>query len=121
MRKPSLLHWKIYHIQLRILRIGLYGTFLPLTDKEKYSCWQDSANVGECPPGGIGYGFHRYVGPKPPKGKKHTYRFTVYLENLQRLLGQPPVPEDGEFSESDIDKYVFGVRVYEDRFEWLLN
>ncbi len=70
---------------------------------------------------GIGYGFHRYVGPKPPKGKKHTYRFTVYLENLQRLLGQLPVPEDGEFSEEDIDKYVFGVRVYEDRFEWLLN
>ena len=28
---------------------------------------------------------------------------------------------DGEFSEEDIDKYVFGVRVYEDRFEWLLN
>ena len=27
---------------------------------------------------GIGYGFHRYAGPKPPKGKKHTYRFTVY-------------------------------------------
>ncbi len=43
------------------------------------------------------------------------------LENLQRLMGQPPVPEDGEFSERDIDKYVFGVRVYEDRFEWLLN
>ena len=31
------------------------------------------------------------------------------------------MPEDGEFSEEDIDKYVFGVRVYEDRFEWLLN
>lgn len=27
---------------------------------------------------GIGYGFHRYAGPKPPKGKKHTYRFTIY-------------------------------------------
>ncbi len=27
---------------------------------------------------GIGYGFHRYAGPKPPKGKSHTYRFTVY-------------------------------------------
>ncbi len=27
---------------------------------------------------GIGYGFHRYAGPKPPKGKKHTYCFTVY-------------------------------------------
>ena len=43
------------------------------------------------------------------------------LENLHRLMEQPPVPEDGEFSEEDIDKYVFGVRVYEDRFEWLLN
>ena len=31
------------------------------------------------------------------------------------------MPEDGEFSEEDIDKYVFGVRVFEDRFEWLLN
>ncbi len=27
---------------------------------------------------GIGYGFHRYAGPKPPKGKKHTYQFTMY-------------------------------------------
>lgn len=31
------------------------------------------------------------------------------------------MPEDGEFTESDIDKYVTGVRVYEDHFEWLLN
>ena len=38
------------------------------------------------------------------------------LENLRRLMEQPPMPEDGEFSEEDIDKYVFGVRVYEDRF-----
>lgn len=27
---------------------------------------------------GIGYGFHRYAGPKPPKGKKHIYRFSIY-------------------------------------------
>lgn len=27
---------------------------------------------------GIGYGFHRYAGPKPPKGKRHIYRFTMY-------------------------------------------
>ena len=27
---------------------------------------------------GIGYGFHRYAGPKPPKGKTHRYRFTLY-------------------------------------------
>lgn len=27
---------------------------------------------------GVAYGLHRYAGPKPPKGKTHTYRFTVY-------------------------------------------
>ena len=43
------------------------------------------------------------------------------LENLQRLMEQFTIPEDGEFSEEQMDKYVSGVRVYEDRFEWLLN
>lgn len=43
------------------------------------------------------------------------------LENLQKLMGQFTMPEDGEFSEGEMDKYVSGVRVYEDRFEWLLN
>ena len=27
---------------------------------------------------GEGYGLHRYAGPKPPKEKTHTYRFTIY-------------------------------------------
>ncbi len=27
---------------------------------------------------GLGYGIHRYAGPKPPKGKSHIYRFTIY-------------------------------------------
>lgn len=27
---------------------------------------------------GMGYGFHRYAGPKPPKGKSHEYCFTIY-------------------------------------------
>lgn len=27
---------------------------------------------------GVGYGLHRYAGPKPPKGKSHRYCFTVY-------------------------------------------
>ncbi|MCI8860120.1 MAG: YbhB/YbcL family Raf kinase inhibitor-like protein [Lachnospiraceae bacterium] len=27
---------------------------------------------------GIGYGFHRYAGPKPPKRKSHRYCFTIY-------------------------------------------
>ena len=32
---------------------------------------------------GIGYGFHRYAGPKPPKGKKHIYRFSIYSLDCQ--------------------------------------
>ena len=43
------------------------------------------------------------------------------LEGLQRVMEQFTMPEDGEFSEEEMDKYVSGVRVYEDRFEWLLN
>ena len=27
---------------------------------------------------GLGYGLYRYAGPKPPQGKRHLYRFTVY-------------------------------------------
>ncbi len=27
---------------------------------------------------GVAYGWHRYAGPKPPKGKKHLYKFTLY-------------------------------------------
>ena len=31
------------------------------------------------------------------------------LEGLQRLMGQFTMPEDGEFSEEEMDKYVSGV------------
>lgn len=27
---------------------------------------------------GIAYGLHRYAGPKPPKRKSHSYKFTLY-------------------------------------------
>ncbi|WEV43561.1 YbhB/YbcL family Raf kinase inhibitor-like protein [Lactobacillus sp. ESL0684] len=27
---------------------------------------------------GRAYGWHQYAGPKPPRGQKHDYRFTVY-------------------------------------------
>lgn len=43
------------------------------------------------------------------------------LKNLKRLLEQGLVLENGEFTEADIDKHVYGVRVYEDHFEWILN
>lgn len=36
---------------------------------------------------GLGYGLHRYAGPKPPKGKTHTYRFTVYALSQRVDLG----------------------------------
>ncbi len=27
---------------------------------------------------GVAYGMHKYAGPKPPRGKTHKYRITVY-------------------------------------------
>lgn len=36
---------------------------------------------------GIGYGFHRYAGPKPPKGKSHKYCFTIYGLDCRLNLG----------------------------------
>lgn len=36
---------------------------------------------------GVGYGLHRYAGPKPPKGKTHIYRFTVYALSQRIELG----------------------------------
>ena len=37
---------------------------------------------------GVGYGLHRYAGPKPPKGKTHCYQFTLY--GLDCVLGLGP-------------------------------
>lgn len=42
-------------------------------------------------------------------------------KDLKKLLEQGLVLENGEFTEADIDKYVYGIRVYEDHFEWMLN
>ena len=28
---------------------------------------------------GLAYGRHRYAGPKPPRGRTHVYRFSVYV------------------------------------------
>lgn len=27
---------------------------------------------------GIAYGYHKYAGPKPPAGRRHVYRFSIY-------------------------------------------
>lgn len=37
---------------------------------------------------GIAYGWHRYRGPKPPKGTTHRYVFTVYAVSEKLGLGR---------------------------------
>lgn len=44
---------------------------------------------------GIGYGLYRYAGPKPPKGRRHFYRFTVYA--LDCVLTLPFPATKGRF------------------------
>lgn len=44
---------------------------------------------------GIGYGMHRYAGPKPPKGTTHSYRLTVY--SLDCMLDISAVSFKGKF------------------------
>ncbi len=36
---------------------------------------------------GAAYGWHRYAGPKPPKGKTHKYRFMIYALDCRLDLG----------------------------------
>lgn len=44
---------------------------------------------------GIGYGWHKYAGPKPPKGTRHLYRFTVYA--LDSEIGLSILPTKRSF------------------------
>lgn len=37
---------------------------------------------------GVAYGLHRYRGPKPPPGRRHSYRFTLFA--LDARLGLSP-------------------------------
>lgn len=39
---------------------------------------------------GIGYGWCKYAGPKPPKGQQHLYRFTIYALDSEIDLPFPP-------------------------------
>lgn len=40
---------------------------------------------------GLGYGVYRYAGPKPPKGKRHLYRISVYVLDSEIDLKFPAV------------------------------
>jgi len=74
----------------RTLAVTLEDLTHPIKDFTHWIVWNIPAAAkieGRIPPGrtvpggavqGLGYGFHRYAGPKPPRGKTHVYRFTVY-------------------------------------------
>ncbi len=78
--------------EARTLAITLEDLSHPLNNFTHWLIWNIPA--GDRVPGGIpagaeapslggarqgaAYGFHRYAGPKPPRGKTHRYRFTVY-------------------------------------------
>lgn len=59
---------------------------LPVSDRIP-----EAIPAGKCVPKGgtqgVAYGLHRYAGPKPPKGRTHTYRFTVYALDCTLDLG----------------------------------
>ncbi len=44
---------------------------------------------------GIGYGWYKYAGPKPPKGHQHLYRFTIYT--LDSEIELPLLPTKSRF------------------------
>lgn len=52
---------------------------LPVTDAlpEGISPGRETAVLGETAIQGLAYGRHRYAGPKPPKWRRHLYRFTL--------------------------------------------
>ena len=79
-----------------------------IPDFNHWVIWNISASAviaGSIPPGaqvaalggtfqGIGYGRHRYRGPKPPLKRRHQYRFTVFA--LDAFLNLPPTAKKKE-------------------------
>lgn len=74
---PNFTHWLIYNIPARDRIAGAIpsGEYVPGLGNARQ---------------GIGYGWCRYAGPKPPKGRQHFYRFTIYaLDEEIHLNGLP--------------------------------
>ena len=88
--------------EAKTLVITLEDTSHPIKDFTHWVIWNIPATkhvLGSIPAGktvlalggarqGMAYGNHRYAGPKPPKGKTHEYRFSVYA--LGCILDAPP-------------------------------
>ncbi|WEV68699.1 YbhB/YbcL family Raf kinase inhibitor-like protein [Bifidobacterium sp. ESL0775] len=63
---------------------------------------------------GMAYGWHRYRGPKPPKGTSHRYEFTVYA--VDRKLGLGPMTSYRRLK-AELDGEVLGMGSVEATFE----
>lgn len=57
-------HWVIWNI--------------PATNKIEKAIPKGKSVLGVGAIQGVAYGIHKYAGPKPPRGKTHKYRITVY-------------------------------------------
>ena len=90
-RSPEFLLWNLSP-KAATLAVTLEDLTHPIRDFTHWIIWNIPASnqikggipAGKNVPGmrgarqGLAYGLHRYAGPKPPKGRTHTYCFTVY-------------------------------------------
>ena len=91
-RSPEFLIWNLSP-NAATLAITLEDLTHPIRDFTHWIIWNIPASnqikggipAGKNVPGmrgarqGLAYGLHRYAGPKPPRGRTHIYRFTVYV------------------------------------------
>ena len=89
---PEFLIWNLSP-QAKTLAITLEDLNHPIRDFTHWVIWNIPAGerikagipAGKSVPSlgnakqGVAYGRHRYAGPKPPRGRTHIYRFTVYV------------------------------------------
>lgn len=90
-KSPEFLIWNLSP-RAKSIAITLEDLDHPIRDFTHWVIWNIPASnriksgipAGKKVPGirtarqGAAYGFHKYAGPKPPRGKRHWYRFTVY-------------------------------------------
>ena len=91
-RSPEFLIWNLSP-NAATLAITLEDLTHPIRNFTHWIIWNIPASnriksgipAGKSVPGmrgarqGLAYGPHRYAGPKPPRGRTHVYRFSVYV------------------------------------------
>ena len=91
-RSPEFLIWNLSP-NAATLAITLEDLTHPIRNFTHWIIWNNQTSkriksgipAGKSVPGmrgarqGLAYGRHRYAGPKPPRGRTHVYRFSVYV------------------------------------------